>query len=136
MEWYGILATVLGAIGGVGGIGGIISIYNAKSNKDKIDIGNMQTMLDEAREMYNTAKEDRDAYRKELTEYKEENNKYIAEFKGRFKKIEDKVEQLEHTILIAYRCEFPPSVKDCPVIKRYEKIHHVNIDCEDCVKKE
>ena len=48
MEWYDILATVLGAIGGIGGIGGIISIYTAKSNKDKIDIGNMDSMVKEA----------------------------------------------------------------------------------------
>jgi sulfur relay (sulfurtransferase) DsrC/TusE family protein len=84
MEWYGILATVLGAVGGIGGIGGLISIYNAKSNKDKIDIGNMQEMLNEAHEMYNAVKADKDAYRQELADYKEDTAKYISEFKERF----------------------------------------------------
>ena len=128
MEWYGILATVLGAIGGIGGIGGIISIYTAKSNKDKIDIGNMDSMVKEALDLYKTAKADGDACRRELTEYKENTNKYIAEFKDRFRVIEDKMNLLEHIILTAYKCEYPPSIKECPVIKRYEKTHHIKID--------
>ena len=101
MEWYGILATVLGAIGGIGGIGGIISIYTAKSNKDKIDIGNMDSMVKEALDLYKTAKADGDACRRELAAYKEDTNKYIAEFKDRFRVIEDKMNLLEHIILTA-----------------------------------
>lgn len=131
MEWYGILATVLGAVGGIGGIGGLISIYNAKSNKDKIDIGNMQEMLNEAHEMYNAVKADKDAYRQELADYKEDTAKYISEFKERFFHIEERLKKTEHIVSLAYRCPFPPKLKECPVIKDYEKLHNVDF-VEEC----
>lgn len=127
MEWYNILVAVVGAVGGVGGIGGIVSLYMARSNKDKVDISNMQQMLDEAHKMYDDAKEAKEAYKKELWEYKEETNKYITEFKGRFSDIERKMDMFERTILLAYRCQYPENVKDCPVIRKYEETNSVNI---------
>ena len=51
MAWYDILIAIIGSVGGIGGIGAfIITIYNAKSNKTTIDIGNVTKMLDESRE--------------------------------------------------------------------------------------
>ena len=46
MEWYNVLVLIVGAFGGVGGF---ISIYNAKSNKDSIDIKNFHSLLEEER---------------------------------------------------------------------------------------
>lgn len=137
MEWYGVLATVLGAIGGIGGIGGIISIYTAKSNKDKIDISNMQDMLDAAHKLHDDVVAEKESIKKDFEDYKSDTMKYIAEFKERFKKTEDRLDKAEFDILSlrkiifsAYRCPFPKNITDCPVLKDYEKTH--NSDSTDC----
>lgn len=133
MEWYGILATVLGAIGGIGGIGGIISIYTAKSNKDKIDISNMQDMLNAAHELHDKVVADKDSIKKEFDDYKEDTMKYVAEFKERFRKNEERLDKaelnilsLQKTIFSAYRCPFPKNIMDCPVLKDYEREHQAD----------
>lgn len=138
MEWYNILAIVLGSVGGVGGItAGFISIYNARSNKDTIDIGNMKQMLDEAHNMYDEMKGEKDSVRQEFTDYKEETQKYITEFKGRFSKLERRLDRAETlglhlrgAIYQAYRCPFPDNVQNCPVIKEYDRSN-----CEECLSQ-
>lgn len=131
MEWYNILSIILGALGGSAGV---VGFYKAKSEKTTIDIGNMQTMLDEAHEMYDAMKAEKDAGAEEFKEYKEVNNKYISEFKDRFVKLEkrldsteDAVFNLKAAIYQGYRCKFPQNIKECPVIMEYENRH-----CEDC----
>lgn len=131
MEWYDIL---IGIIGVLGGVGGIVSLYHAKSNKDTIDIQNMKKMLDAANELHDKVVSDRDDIKKEFEDYKRDNMKYVAEFKDRFAKTEDRLDKVEadnmmlrRNILTAYRCPFPPSVKDCPVIQDFE---HTHIECQ------
>lgn len=131
MEWYNVLVIILG---GIGGIGGLISLYHAKSNKTKIDIGNMKQMLDEAHKMYDEMREEKNTKQKEFNDYKAENMKYIAEFKARFIKLEKRLDSTENmvfhlkgAIFQGYRCKFPPNSEDCPVIKEYEKAV-----CEGC----
>lgn len=126
MEWYNILTMVLGALGTFGGIGGAISIYQAKSNKQTIDIGNFQTMLNEAQEMYKDARNETKELRTEFSTYKEETSKYIIEFKKRFNNIEKRLSNAERAVAQGYRCPFPPDIKDCPVLQEYEKTHCLN----------
>lgn len=124
MEWFNILAIVLGALGGTAGL---VGLYKAKSEKTGIDISNMQTMLDEAHEMYNDARKETKELREEFSEYKKENMGYIAEFKERFAKVEGRLEKTELAVYQGYRCPFPPKVTDCPVLKEYEKGN-----CDEC----
>ena len=140
MEWYNILAIVLGALGGVSGIvSGIISLYKAKPEKTTIDVGNLQSMLDEAHKMYDEMKEEKKAVTQEFRIYKEENMRYIAEFKGRFELVERRLDKTENEVLRlrgaiyqGYRCKYPANVEDCPVIKEYERKHCFDCDaCED-----
>lgn len=131
MEWYEIVALVVGALGGTAGL---IGLYKAKSEKTGIDIGNMQEMLEEAHKMFNVACEEKDKIQKEFTDYKAENMKYIGEFKERFTKVEKRLDKAEDTIFDltgavyqGYRCKYPENVEDCPVIKEYERKH-----CNNC----
>ena len=131
MEWYNILALIFTAIGGTAGL---IALYKAKAEKTTIDVGNMQTMLDEAHKMYDEMKGEKDIVIEEFRVYKEENMKYIAEFKARFEKVERRLDRAEETVFQlkgaiyrGYRCKFPEHIEDCPVIKEYERVH-----CEDC----
>lgn len=124
MVWYDILTLVVGAFGGTAGI---IAIYKAKPEKASIEVKNMQTMLDEAHNMYDDARAETKELREEFSKYKEENMAYVAEFKNRFAKIEDRLEKTELAVYQGYRCPFPPKVADCPVLKEYEKGN-----CSEC----
>lgn len=135
MTWYEVLVGILGVFGGGAGL---ISIYQAKSNKQTIDIGNMQTMLDEAHKMYDEMKEEKESVNKEFHDYKTETMHYIAEFKERFAKLEkrldkteDEVFGLKQSVYQGYRCKFPEKIEDCPVLKEYEKFK-----CNLCDNKE
>ena len=124
MVWYEILTLVVGAFGGTAGI---IAIYKAKPEKTSIEVKNMQTMLNEAHEMYDDARKETNELREEFSKYKEENMHYVAEFKNRFAKIEDRLSKTELAVYQGYRCPFPPKVADCPVLKEYEKGN-----CSEC----
>lgn len=125
MEWYNVLAIVLGAFGGVGGL---VALYKAKSEKTTIDVNNMQSMLDAAHKMYDDARKETKELREEFSAYKKENMGYIAEFKERFAKVEGRLEKTELAVYQGYRCPFPPSIGDCPVLKEYEKAQ-----CKECM---
>jgi hypothetical protein len=124
MEWYNILAVIIGAFGGTAGV---ISLYKAKPEKTSIEVKNMQEMLEEAHHMYDDARNETKELRDEFSEYKKENMGYIAEFKARFAKVESRLEKTELAVYQGYRCPFPPKVADCPVLKEYEKSN-----CEGC----
>lgn len=124
MEWYEILIS---AVATLGGVGGLVSLYKAKPEKTSIEVKNMQTMLDEAHEMYDDARKETKELREEFSKYKEENMAYVTEFKNRFAKIEDRLSKTELAVYQGYRCPFPPKVADCPVLKEYERG-----SCEEC----
>jgi predicted RNase H-like nuclease (RuvC/YqgF family) len=131
MEWYEILIS---AVATLGGVGGFVSIYKAKPEKTSIEVQNMKEMLNESHRMYDEMKAEKEEGQEEFKTFKETNNKYIAEFKERFAKLEkrldaaeDAVFHLKGAIYQGYRCKFPTRIEDCPVIKEYEKSH-----CEDC----
>jgi uncharacterized membrane-anchored protein YhcB (DUF1043 family) len=128
MEWYNIIIGFLG--GGV--VSGIISLYNAKPKKDSIEIANMKEMLDEAHKMF-------DASQRELSNYKAETNKYIAEFKDRFAKLEKRLDKSESDVLDlkgviyhGYKCKFPHEIKECPVVAEYES----KFNCDKCKEEQ
>ena len=124
MEWYEI---VISAVATLGGVGGFISIYKAKPEKTSIEVQNMKEMLGEAHKMYDDARAETKELREEFSDYKEENMKYITEFKERFAKVEGRLEKTELAVYQGYRCPFPPKVMDCPVLKEYEKGN-----CDEC----
>lgn len=124
MEWYEILIS---AVATLGGVGGFVSIYKAKPEKTSLEVKNMKEMLDEAHKMYEGSRTEAKELREEFSKYKEENMMYVAEFKKRFAKIEDRLEKTELAVYQGYRCPFPPKVADCPVLKEYEKGN-----CDEC----
>lgn len=130
MEWFNVLTVVLGALGGTAGI---ISIYHAKSNKDTIDIKNMQEMLDAAHQMFDTINKEREDEMKAFHKYKEDNMKYVAEFKERFRKLEERVSDYEDVIVklrssiySCYRCTLPTKIEECPVLVAFRHFFSEN----------
>ena len=110
MEWYNI---ILGIIGVIGGGAGFISIYQAKSNKQTIDISNLSAIIEEERK-------ERVSLREEYDAYKESVDERIRRFKIEFEDMKKSNFQYLKAIYQAYRCKYPQNTCDCPVIKAIE----------------
>ena len=113
MEWYNILVLIVGAFGGVGGF---VSIYNAKSNKDSIDIKNFHSLLEEERT-------ERSNLSQEYHQYKEEVENKVASVKMEFEELKSENQKMLKSIYQAYRCRLPEKMHECPVIAAF------NNDC-------
>lgn len=132
MEWYNIIAIIVGALGGTAGF---IGVYKAKSEKTSVDIGNMQKMLEESYKIYNTMREEKESAMDDFANYKKEALEYADEMRDKFRELEkrldvtrEKVIKLERVVFQGYKCAFPPKSQDCPVLIEYEKMH-----CSDCI---
>lgn len=119
MNWYEL---AMGFLGVIGGGAGFISIYQAKSNKQTIDISNLSSIIKEERE-------ERESLRKEYDAYKESVDERIRMFKVEFDKMKKNNVKYLKAVYQAYRCKFPQNVCDCPVIKAIEE----SGVCEDCL---
>ena len=135
MEWYEI---IISAVATLGGVGGFISIYKAKPEKTSIEVQNMKEMLGEAHKMFDKMKEEKEAEHEAFEEYKKNNMEYVAEFKERFQKVEDRLDKAEQFVFTlksaiyrGYRCPYPPKVEDCPIIKAYK-----GEGCDECMNNE
>jgi predicted RNase H-like nuclease (RuvC/YqgF family) len=131
MEWYEI---VISAVATLGGVGGLISLYKAKPERTSIEVQNMKEMLGEAHKMFDAMKAEKEAEHKEFEEYKAKNMEYIEQFKARFAKLEERLDNAENVVFRlkgaiyqAYRCRFAPQTDDCPVLQALEKN-----GCEEC----
>ena len=113
MEWYNIVVLILGGLGSIGGVAGGISIYNARSNKQTIDISNLTSIIEEERK-------ERTALRQEYDDYKESVDERIRMFKVEFDKMKKNNLRYLKAVYQAYRCKFPKNACDCPVIKAIE----------------
>lgn len=117
MDWINILLT---AFAGIGGISGFYSIYTAKSNKNTIDISNYHQLLEDERQ-------ERQLLKKDFEDYKESVNSRVAEVKKEIAEMKDRNDKMRMAIHSAYRCTFPNSVDDCPVISTLNKL-----ECRGC----
>ena len=127
--------TVLEIIGSIGGSAGIVAlikvgidVFNAKSNKTKVDVGNMQEMLDEAHKMFDKLTERYNLLLKQFDEYKKDVEEREERRDAKVDKVVKVVNKLERTVTQAYRCKYPENIQDCPVVKSYEEKHI----CEGC----
>lgn len=139
MNWLEIITAIGGSAGIVALVKVGIDVFNAKSNKTTVDIKNMQEMLNEAHRMFNEAVAKYDALEKRIDEDRDKSHAYIEGLRNRIAKIEEKsqkqeerINNMEKVINLAWRCKYPENVSDCPVIKEYEKRHL----CENCAQNE
>jgi spermidine/putrescine-binding protein len=121
MEWYNIVSIIVGALGGVGGM---VSIYQAKSKKDTIDISNFHCLIEEERK-------EREILKEEYKEYKIAVNEKVESVKRSFEELKQENQKMVTAILQAYRCKLPERIKDCPVIRAFNEKN----ECIDCNEK-
>ncbi len=120
MAWYEIVTLLVGAFGG---ISGFISIYNAKSNKDTIDITNLSKMLEEARE-------ERDIMKQEHAEMKKDMEQHLESLKDELANIEERERKHLASIYRAYRCPLYDRQDQCPVLVTFDEN-----ECDTCTDK-
>ena len=128
MNWIEILGTIGGSAGLVALIKVGIDLYNAKSGKTKVDVGNMQSMLDEAHKMYDEATKRYENLANKFDAYKDEADQKEEKRDNKIEELIKKFNKLERTVTQAYRCKYPENIQDCPVVKSYEEKHL----CDDC----
>ena len=120
MAWYEIVTLLVGAFGG---ISGFISIYNAKSNKDTIDITNLSNMLEEARK-------ERDIMKQEHAEMKKDMEQHLDGLKQELANIEERERKHLASIYRAYRCPLYDKQEQCPVLVTFD-----DNECDTCIDK-
>ena len=128
MNWLEIVGAIGGAAGIVALIKAGIDIYNARSNRNTVDISNMEKMLKDSMEREDKLEAKFDRFQEESHKYVVELRGQIASCKGQINALENRLNHFEKVVNTAWRCNFPPKIEDCPVIKEYEKRHL----CEDC----
>lgn len=128
MNW----TDVLGAIGGVTGVAALvkvgIDIYNAKSNRTTVDLGNMEKMLNDSIARYEKLEQKFDLFQQKSHEYVEGLRGRIVALESLDRDKETRINKLERVVNVAWRCEYPENIDDCPVIKEYNKRKL----CESC----
>lgn len=143
MEWYKIAIDIFLALGGLAGIGALIKVFLfVKQDKKSKEIDNktkeVSSLLNIIERLENHQKEQDERHRKELDErdkrdreYRDEVHKQSAIYMGKYEYIESRVDSMERVLSGAYRCPYPPTLKDCPVVREWENIH----TCEECKKR-
>lgn len=128
MNWIEIIGLVGGGAGIVALVKAGIEVFNARSNRTTVDLGNMQKML-------NDALKRNDELEKRFNEFVEKTHGYVEELRtaivsrdDKINSLDERVNNMEKVVNVAWRCKYPDNVEDCPVIQEYEKRHL----CDEC----
>lgn len=118
MDWPNLLISLLGG----GAVASALSIYNAKSNKDTIDIGNFHSLIEEERA-------ERESIKQEYREYQKAVDRKVEQVKREMTEMRLENQKMIASIYQAYRCKYPEQSRDCPVIQMFTS------NCNDCDNK-
>ena len=128
MNWTEVLGLIGGGAGIVALIKAGIDIYNAKSNRTTVDISNMEKMLNDSIARYEKLEQKFDDFQNKSHGYVEGLRSRILGIEQRCQSQEERINNMEKVINLAWRCNYAPQIDDCPVIKEYERRRL----CEDC----
>lgn len=125
MNWTEILGLIGGGAGIVALIKAGIDIYNARPNRDKLELDVLNSVIERL---------DKELARKdaEFSSYKHDVSERVAEVKAEVMRERRENANFRMAIYQAYRCKFPQTPSDCPVIAAFEAGER----CEGCVMKE
>lgn len=124
MEWYQILIAVLGGLGGLGGISAfIITLYNAKVNRESIEVDNTDKLLEASNKLIAKLEEEKQKYEDRV-------DRKILEYGEKLNKLQSDNDAMKLAIYNAWRCRLYREPKDCPVISQYSRY------CENCTSLE
>lgn len=133
MVWYEIVVALLGSVGGLAGVAAFIkSFLTIKQDKEAKEINNEHAEIENLKSFIIIANENYDRLSKQFDNYHQQVDKRITFFKEKFDKMEQEKNALEIATMQAYRCQFPPEMMDCPVVK----ILKASQNCQGCAKEQ
>lgn len=102
-----------------------IDIYNARPNRDKLELDVLNSVIERL---------DKELARKdaEFSSYKKDVSERVTEVKEEVMAERRENANFRMAIYQAYRCKFPQTPSDCPVIAAFEAGER----CEGCTMKE
>ena len=116
---------IIGAVGGGAGLVALIKVgidvFMAKSNRNTVDLANMEKMLKDSMERNDKLEEKFDKFQRESHEYVVSLRAEIVKCKDEVNALTARINNFEKVVNTAWRCDYPESIKDCPVIKEYER---------------
>ena len=121
MNWTEIIGLIGGGAGIVALIKAGIDIYNARPNRDKLEVDVLNAVIDRL---------DKELERKaqEFNAYKQQVNDRVAEVKQEVLAERKENANFRMAIYQAYRCKYPDTPSDCPVIAAFE----ASEKCDGC----
>jgi hypothetical protein len=132
MEWYKILIEVVLGLGGLAGIGAFVKIFLfVKQEKKSKEIENKGSEIENLHKIIGDYRDELEWFKKDFKDYKEAVDKRITFFKGQYEHLELRIDILNQAVSEAYRCTYPATIDDCPVIKSLKQ----SKKCEECRKK-
>lgn len=118
MVWYEIVVALLGAFGGLAGVAAFVkSFFMLGVDKEAKGISNDSAEIENLKQFIKIANENYDRLSTEFKDYHKKVDDRITFFKEKFEKMEQEKEMLDIATMQAYRCQFPPELMDCPVLK-------------------
>lgn len=113
MNWTEILGLIGGGAGLVALIKAGIDIYNARPNRDKLELDVLNSVIERL---------DKELARKEedFSRYKQDVSNRVAEVKQEVMAERKENANFRIAIYQAYRCKYPENIHDCPVIAALE----------------
>ena len=127
MDWIAILGCILGSTAFTTIINAIINKRERNAKTDGIDITNLTTMVNALADRLTKIEEKADADRAEA-------HRYVKELRDEIIGLRGKVNGLERSVTQAYRCKFPNTMSECPVVREYESKHFY--ECSTCLHAE
>ena len=100
--------------------------------KEAKEINNEHAEIENLKAFISIANENYDRLSKQFDNYHQQVDKRITFFKEKFDKMEQEKNALEIATMQAYRCQFPPEMMDCPVVK----ILKASQNCQGCTKEQ
>ena len=121
MNWTEILGLIGGGAGIVALIKAGIDIYNARPNRDKLELDVLNSVIERL---------DKELARKdsEFSNYKQDVSKRVEEVKREVMAERRENANFRMAIYQAYRCRLPQTPSECPVIAAFEAGER----CEGC----
>ena len=110
-----ILTIIVSILGAFGGVGGFIALYNAKANKNSIEINNFHQLIEEERAQRESLKAEYESYRQIV-------NDKVDSIKQEVMQMREQNYKMQASIYSAFRCAYLEKVEDCIVYSNFNKL--------------
>lgn len=121
MNWTEILGLIGGGAGIVALIKVGIDVYNARPNRDKLEVDVLNAVIERLNK-------ELELKAKEFDDYKRQVNERVSEVKQEVLAERKENANFRMAIYQAYRCKLPQTPNECPVIAAFESSER----CEGC----